>query len=88
MADAVHYRAADFNSLRWVAADVTPNDGADLPKLAAVIVAATDGNIRVTASGGGTVTLYAIAGIPLPVVVDRVFSTSTNATGIVALYQS
>lgn len=88
MANPGNYRAADFNSLRWSAADVTPNDGADLPRPDAVIVAAADGNIVVTASGGGTVTLYAIAGVPLPVIVDRVFATGTTATGIVALYQS
>jgi hypothetical protein len=88
MADAIHYRAADFNSLRWVAADVTPADDADLARPAAVIVALGDGPIKVTASGGGSVTLYANAGIPLPVVVDRVWATGTSATGIVALYQS
>ena len=88
MADPIFYRAADYNSLRWVAADVTPDDDNDLPKLAGVIVARTDGDIVVTCSGGGTVTLYANAGIPLPVIVDRVHDTGTTATGVVALYQS
>lgn len=87
MADANFYRAADFNSLRWSAADVTPNDSTDLPKLAAVIFCRVSGDIRVTASGGGTVTLAGIAGFALPVLVDRVFATGTTATGIVAVYQ-
>lgn len=86
MADANHYRAADFNSLRWSAADVTPNDGADLPRIPAVIFCRVSGDIRVTASGGGTVTLAGVAGFALPVMVDRVHATSTTATGIVALY--
>jgi adenine/guanine phosphoribosyltransferase-like PRPP-binding protein len=46
------------------------------------------GNIRVTASGGGTSTHYCEAGTPLLVIVDRVLATGTTATGIVALYQS
>lgn len=87
MADANFYRPADFNSLRWSAADVTPNDGADLPKLAAVIFCLGAGNIRVTASGGGTVTLAGVPGMALPVLVDRVHATLTTATGIVAVYQ-
>jgi hypothetical protein len=86
MADANLYRAADFNSLRWSAADVTPADGADLPKPAAVITCAVEGTIKVNCSGGGTVTLFAVAGFVLPVIVDRVWATGTTATGIVALY--
>lgn len=88
MADPNFYRAADFNSLRWSAADVTPNNAADLPRPAAIIFCLTSGNIRVTASGGGTVTLAGVAGQPLPVFVDRVFATLTTATGIVAVYGS
>jgi len=87
MADANFYRAADFNSLRWSAADVTPNDGTDLPKVAAVIFCLTAGNIKVNASGGGTVTFAGVPGFELPVLVDRVWSTGTTATGIVAVYQ-
>jgi hypothetical protein len=88
MAEANFYRAADYNSLRWKQADVTPDDDADLPQLAAVITCLVSGNIRVTASGGGTSTHYCEAGTPLLVIVDRVLETGTTATGIVALYQS
>ena len=87
MADANFYRAADFNSLRWSAADVSPNDSTDLPKLAAVIFCLVAGNIKVSASGGGTVTLAGVPGLALPVLVDRVWATGTTATGIVAVYQ-
>jgi len=86
MADANLYRPADFNSLRWRGASVTPADGADLATPAAVITATGAGNIQVTCSGGGTVVLGIQAGGVLPVFVDRVWSTSTTATGIVALY--
>lgn len=88
MAESNFYRAADFNSLRWRQAEVTPNDSADLPQLAAVITCLVSGNIRVTASGGGTATHYCEAGTPMLVIVDRVLATNTTATGIVALYQS
>lgn len=86
MADVNHYRSATLESLRWTAADVTPNDAADLAKIPAVIVPLVSGNIKVTTSGGSTVTLYGNAGFPLPVFVDRVWATGTAATGIVALY--
>lgn len=86
MADPAFYRNATIESLCWTAADVTPNDGADLPKLFARITATGAGTIRVTCSGGGTVTLGIEAGGVLPVFVDRVLSTGTTATGIVALY--
>ena len=86
MANVVKYRAATMESLRWRAVNVTPNDGADLATDAAVITCLVAGNIAITASGGGSVTLYCDAGQVLPVFVDRVLSTGTTATGIVALY--
>lgn len=86
MADANLYRAADFNSLRWRAVAVTPNDGTDLATPAAVIGCLVAGDISVVAAGGGTVTLAGIPGQVLPVLVDRVRATGTTATGIVAFY--
>jgi hypothetical protein len=87
MTDRVAYSGADFNSLRWFAAEVTPNDGADLPRPVAAITCTAAGLISVVTSGGDTVTLYCDAGGVLPVVVNRVRATGTDATGIVALYQ-
>lgn len=86
MAAYAFYTNANLESPSWSAAAVTPNDGADLPKVFARIVALVSGNIVVVASGGGQVTLAALAGVPLPLFVDRVLSTGTTATGIVALY--
>lgn len=88
MADINYYRMADLDDPAWSAAAVTPNDGADLPKVFARITALVAGNVQVTCSGGGTVTLAIAAGGVLPVFVDRVFATGTTATGIVALYGS
>lgn len=86
MSDPIHYRAAGIDSLRWSAANVSPDDGADLPKVPAVITCLVTGNISVICAGGGTVTFHCEAGQVLPVFVDRVRVTETTATGIVALY--
>lgn len=88
MADANYYRLANLESPGWSVADVTPADGSDLPKPFARITAAVGGVIKVTASGGGSVTMAIAAGGVLPVFVDRVWSTGTTATGIVAIYGS
>ncbi len=88
MADANYYRSANLESPGWSVADVTPADGSDLPKPFAKITAKVAGNVKITASGGGTATLAIAAGGVLPVFVDRVWSTDTTATGIVAIYGS
>lgn len=86
MADANFYRNANLESPGWKAVAVTPADGADLPQVAARVMAMVAGAMVVTASGGGTVTVAALAGVPLPFFVDRVWATGTLATGIVAIY--
>lgn len=87
MADPAFYRNANLETIGWYAVAVTPADGADLPKLAAKITAAVAGNIAVVPSGGGASVVLGIqAGGLLPVFVDRVLSTGTTATGIVAIY--
>jgi hypothetical protein len=69
-------------------AAVTPNDGTDLPnKPANGLVAQVAGNVSVHFHGESTAVVIGIAaGQVLPIKVDRVLSTSTTATGIVALY--
>lgn len=88
MANVLKYHSATLESLRWRAANVTPNDSADLAQDAAVITCLVAGNIAIVASGTGSVTLFCEAGGILPVFVDRVLSTGTTATGIVALYDN
>jgi hypothetical protein len=69
------------------AAAVTPNDSADLSFVARALYVGGAGNIKIDTPNGDTVTLYgATAGSVLPVRANRVYSTGTTATNIVALY--
>lgn len=78
------------------AADVTPNDSADIPSVSTqdgsgnngcVLYIGGAGNIKVTTAGGDTVTFTGLlAGMFLPVQVLRVWSTDTTATNIIALW--
>ena len=89
MADAIFNRASTLESPAWDAAAVTPNDSADLPRVAtrALWIGGGDGTLSVVMSGGTTVAFAGVAdGTLLPIRVDRVRATGTGATGIVALY--
>lgn len=74
----------------WDGYAVTPNDSADLPNgpCQAICVTGSTGNVAVNLDGDSTAVL-AIAGANeiYPVMVARVKSTSTTATGIYALYK-
>ena len=66
---------------------VTPNDKADLPAASTAIFVGGGGNLRVTMLGGEIVTF---AGVPVgwhPIRVTRVWSTSTTASNIVAVWR-
>lgn len=76
---------------------VTPSDSVDLPSgvipgagtrpTQALQVTGSGGNINVQLYGGGTAVLTGLAaGQILQIQVTRVLSTSTTATGILALY--
>ena len=89
MANPLFNRDAGLESPAWTAAAVTPSDGADLPQIATrSLYIGGDGNLVVTMSGGGSNVTFVglVAGTILPIRVDRVLSTSTTATNIVALY--
>jgi hypothetical protein len=69
------------------AVDVTPADGSDLATVQAALYVGTGGNIKVDMSGSGTVTFNNVGdGVFLPILVDRVYSTGTTASNIIALY--
>lgn len=71
----------NFLSFPNDASDVTPNDGADLPKKGLLYIGVS-GNLRVTTLGGSTITF---ANVPVgffPVRVARVWATGTTATSI------
>jgi len=69
------------------AAAVTPNDSTDLTNTARAIYVGTGGDVKVTTAGGDTVTFNDVqGGSILPVRIKRVFSTSTTASNMVAIY--
>jgi len=52
-----------------------------------VLYTGSGGTIRVLTAGGDDVTLVSVpAGVVLPLQIVRVFSSTTNATGMVALW--
>jgi hypothetical protein len=63
---------------------VTPDDGVDLPVEAYALCVAVGGALAVDRLDGQTVTITVPAGV-IPIVVQRVRSTGTTATGITAL---
>ena len=69
------------------ALEVVPNDSVDLLATARALYIGSAGNMQVTTSNGSTVTFIGLlAGQILPVSVQRVWSTTTTAGSIVALY--
>ncbi len=66
---------------------VTPSDTVDLPygtcRAFHVNVA---GDVRIHDYYGNDVTLTVVAGMPIPYSAKKIFSTSTTATGIFAIY--
>lgn len=64
---------------------VTASDATIIPATRALYIGGT-GNVAVRHSGGTTVTYNAVAVGVLPVQVDKVLSTGTTATNIVAMY--
>jgi hypothetical protein len=66
---------------------VTPNGAVDLPAASTAIFIGGSGNLRVTMLGGEVVTF---TGLPVgwhPIRVTRVWSSSTTATNIVAVWR-
>lgn len=77
---------ADLQSPAWSAASVTPSDNTDIPGAPSRgLWVGVSGDISVVMAGGGTVVLKGVQGL-VPIRVDRVNSTSTTATDIVALF--
>jgi hypothetical protein len=68
------------------AAAVTPSDTTHLGNVRALYIGGA-GDVRIDTEGGSTVTFVGVqAGSILPVRAARVYSTSTTATSIVAIY--
>lgn len=79
--DVKTYNAEDAQS-------VTPDDSNDLtPAPANALYVGSQGDVKVDMMEGTTVTFTAVpAGTVLNIRVNRVYSTDTTASGIVALY--
>lgn len=69
-------------------AAVTPNDSTDLAFTTRALYIGGAGDVKVDMVGTGTAVTFAgcLAGTVLPVRVERVYSTDTTATNIVALW--
>jgi hypothetical protein len=75
-----------YNNMASVASAVTPNDSTDLTTVAQGIYIGGAGDLKVDMADSGTVTFSGLpAGVFLPIIVKRVYSTGTTATNIIAL---
>ena len=86
MADPFEKRAAGLDSPAAHAATITPNDSTDLTTSTRALYVGGTGDIKVDMVGGGTVTFSAVPVGVLSIRVERVHSTSTTATNILALW--
>ena len=79
--------ASSLDSPARAAADVTPNDFADLATTSRAIYVGTGGNLAVEMADGSAVTFAGVvAGSVLPLRVAKVRSTGTTAGGLIALW--
>lgn len=62
--------------------DITPDDGADLPRATTALNVATPGTVRVTTVDGSDAAVTLDPGHAFPIRVRRVWLTGTTATGI------
>ena len=86
MPDIYDDRSSGLESPGYNAADVTPDDGVDLPISSRAIYVGTSGDVTVTMVGGATVTLKNVPVGVLPLRVARVHATGTSATDLVAVW--
>lgn len=77
-------RSTDLSSGHGAAA-ITPSDNTIIPTTRAVYVGVS-GNIAVRHANGDLVTYTAVPVGPFPIQVDKVLSTNTTATTMIAMY--
>ena len=66
---------------------ITPSDSVDLTNVSRAVYVGTTGNMKVTMQDSGTVLFTGIpAGTTLPIRVTRIWSTTTTASTILALW--
>lgn len=81
-----NYTGGDVTASAVGAAAVTPSDSTDFPTATRALYIGVTGNVKVTMLDSSVVTFSNVAVGVLPVRVTRVWSTSTTATGIIALW--
>jgi len=87
MADLFSNFKAGLSSPASNAFAITPHDTNDLAIMTRGIYVGASGDLKVTLSGGTTVTFVDLAaGMIHPLRVVRVFAAGTDATGIVGVY--
>ncbi|MGB5336347.1 MAG: hypothetical protein WBN07_12060 [Woeseiaceae bacterium] len=80
MANSATYTAID-------AAEITKSDTTVYdPPLRAVWVGGGTGTLKVRMVSGNDCTFTGVAGVLIPIACDMIYSTTTDATGIVGLY--
>ena len=62
--------------------DITPDDGADLPRVTNALNVATPGTVRMTTADGSVADVTIHPGHAFPVRARRIWATGTSATGI------
>ena len=86
MTDTFANHASGLTAPAGHAAQIVPNDGADLPVTTRAIYVGTGGDVRVRLISGATVTFTNMqAGLYYPMRVERVLATGTTAGGLVGM---
>lgn len=85
MADAFANFTSGLESPALRVFDVTPSDTTDLEEVSRALNVGTSGTVRLTTVQGTTATIQIAAGIAFPIRAERIWSTGTTATNIVAL---
>ena len=86
ISDDFHDIRASLTSPVMGGFDITPDDGADLPKVTRGLMVATAGDVAVKFKSGDTLTLPGLTpGVVYPLRVARVMATGTTATGLKGL---
>jgi hypothetical protein len=87
MTDTFKTFARSLTSPPENAAEIVPDDAADLPHVTRALYVGTGGDVALRMAGGAEVILRGVAGGSLiPLRVDRVRATGTTAAGLVGLW--
>ena len=85
--DSFSLKKTEANDPHSNAVVVSPSDSADLGYVTRAVYVGTTGNMKVTMQDSGTVLFTGIpAGTTLPIRASRIWSTTTTASTIIALW--